>query len=328
MIHLTTKAHQLALRRTFLKHGMLGAAGIATLPAWIESAFGVQDPKKVDGAVGNESDDPRVRAVRAAWRRAKAYGKPLIVLVIPDEDTDKYARGQALGAWLNHTTSTSLSDLALGEVACATPEELLTALDMDLDRAAKLKGATFVMAEAGRSTEAPTLTSTAVEITEAPNMRGLESYEKYLKNCAEWSERTKSALAAGLTALVVPSKGVLVDRADAVRAQLDEVSREALEAWFKSSGPAPAAAAIHRAAAIVRMESEAPRTAGARKRLLEALHAAIQTVVIKQPVPGARWANGMGCGVTFEDGKNQMGIACGMGSVPAECERFLHFFVN
>jgi hypothetical protein len=61
---------------------------------------------------------------REALERARKAGRPLLVLIIPDDDGEKWERGRAFGEWLNHGTDAQLAPLALVEVACLRLDEL------------------------------------------------------------------------------------------------------------------------------------------------------------------------------------------------------------
>jgi hypothetical protein len=64
---------------------------------------------------------------------------------------------------------------------------------------------------------------------------------------------------------------------------------------------------------------------------LEARARTVQASVVKRPPPGGRWGHASGCGVDYEahdEGeKEDSGVACGMGFVPARSSRFLDFLV-
>jgi hypothetical protein len=103
---------------------VLGAAsaGLAAAlwPAWLREAFG--DGEACDGP--NRGALQRVAAVASAYAAARGAGKPLLVLVIPDDDMQKWERGRAFGELLNHGDDKQLAPLAHAEVACATMAEL------------------------------------------------------------------------------------------------------------------------------------------------------------------------------------------------------------
>ncbi|MCU0655685.1 MAG: hypothetical protein MUF64_10475 [Polyangiaceae bacterium] len=63
----------------------------------------------------------------------------------------------------------------------------------------------------------------------------------------------------------------------------------------------------------------------------EARARTVQASLVKRAPPGGRWGRNSGCGVDYEahDGgeKEDSGLACGMGFVPARSSRFLDFLV-
>lgn len=110
------------------RRGFLGAAsaGLAVTlwPDWLQEAFGdapapvgpVCDPVK--GALRP------IAILAAAFHRAREGGKPLLVLVIPADDGQKWGRGQTFGELLNHGSDRDLAPLAGVEVVCATMADL------------------------------------------------------------------------------------------------------------------------------------------------------------------------------------------------------------
>jgi hypothetical protein len=56
--------------------------------------------------------------------------------------------------------------------------------------------------------------------------------------------------------------------------------------------------------------------------------AALGAAVRKSPPAGARWATSLGCGIEIEGAPDSLGIACGMGYVPAVSQRFLTFYTE
>lgn len=100
------------------------AAGLATTawPAFIQTAFG-------DGAACDANGNPKAAApqaavVASAFHRAQQAKRPLLVLVIPANDGDKYDRGRAFGELLNHGADKDLAPLSDAEVLCATLADL------------------------------------------------------------------------------------------------------------------------------------------------------------------------------------------------------------
>lgn len=98
-------------RRTFLGVGVSvagAAAGGAAL--WFAPFFQPSplDPPDLD----------------AAFDRARAAGRALLIFVIPEDLAVRRQRGTVFGAWLNHGSPADLWPLARCEVACATAEDV------------------------------------------------------------------------------------------------------------------------------------------------------------------------------------------------------------
>lgn len=107
-------------RRHFLTGAAAGLAA-AAWPAFIQEAFG--NGPACD-ANGKPAKLPRAAVVAAAFQHARRAGRSLLVLVIPDDDAEKYERGRAFGELLNHGSDADLAPLAGVEVVCATIAEL------------------------------------------------------------------------------------------------------------------------------------------------------------------------------------------------------------
>jgi len=93
-------------RRGFLR----SALAAATAPAWLSSAFAA--PSQAG-----------VAALGAAWQRARAEGRPLLVLLIPVSE-QRWFRGEVLGAWINYGDAHTMAMLGATEVVCASAEDL------------------------------------------------------------------------------------------------------------------------------------------------------------------------------------------------------------
>lgn len=96
------------------RRGLLASAGGAAVaaaawPALVSHAFG-QSPTPADASLAG---------VSAAYRAAQRGGRPLLVLVIPEDDGARWDRGTALGALLNHGSDEVMAALGLCEVVCA-----------------------------------------------------------------------------------------------------------------------------------------------------------------------------------------------------------------
>jgi len=91
-------------RRTFL-----GAVATAALgPAWLRRAF-----------ADDACDTAGLGTLSNAFRRAARSARPLLVLVIPVDDQEKWSRGHAWGELLNHGSDAELAPLAGCELVCA-----------------------------------------------------------------------------------------------------------------------------------------------------------------------------------------------------------------
>ena len=100
-------------RRGFLGSASAGATlGAAALawPALVSSAF-AQERVPEDGALAGLSE---------AYRSAQRAHRPLLVLVIPEDNGARWDRGAALGAFLNHGSDDGMVAVGACEVTCAT----------------------------------------------------------------------------------------------------------------------------------------------------------------------------------------------------------------
>lgn len=75
-------------------------------------------------AVAGYSARKRRTLLSQAWNRAVNAGRPLMVLVIPEDDAAQSQRGRTLGLWLEQATDADLAPLAHFEPACARLSEL------------------------------------------------------------------------------------------------------------------------------------------------------------------------------------------------------------
>ncbi|HKB15403.1 MAG TPA: hypothetical protein VKF62_05025, partial [Planctomycetota bacterium] len=110
-------------RRDALKIAGAGTAGFVfpgEVDRWL-LRFGVPSPPGGEGS----------GELEAALKRAGEMGKPLLVLVIPSKDEEKWERGRLFGGLLNWTGNEPLADLALCEVACASVDALRDRLRLE-----------------------------------------------------------------------------------------------------------------------------------------------------------------------------------------------------
>lgn len=84
-----------------------GALALASVPAWLALPF---------SAAADELGE--LETLSAAWQRAWRDGRPLLVVIVPDDD-HKWDRGHALGEWFNHGDDRMLALLDGVELVCA-----------------------------------------------------------------------------------------------------------------------------------------------------------------------------------------------------------------
>lgn len=112
-------------RRSFLTNASLGLAAL-TAPAWIRTAF---------AASGDDEEKARLKRLAAAWKRAEAAGRPLLVFVVPKDDAQGRLNGEAWGEFLNHGASEHLAMLPLAELTCASLKDVERVLGEELKAA-------------------------------------------------------------------------------------------------------------------------------------------------------------------------------------------------
>ena len=96
-------------RRGLLAHAGGAALAAASWPALVSHAF-AQSPTPAEASLAG---------VSAAYRAARRGGRPLLILVIPQDDGARWDRGSAFGAFLNHASDEAITALGLCEVTCA-----------------------------------------------------------------------------------------------------------------------------------------------------------------------------------------------------------------
>ena len=69
-------------------------------------------------------EDALLAGLSEAYRAALRAHRPLLVLVIPEDDAQRWDRGGAFGALINHGPDDALVALGLVELACATSRTL------------------------------------------------------------------------------------------------------------------------------------------------------------------------------------------------------------
>lgn len=280
-------------RRAFLG---TAAASLATAawPGWIRRAF-------ADAAVTQPGRQGA--AIAAALGRARATGRPLMVLVVPADDSQKWELGHAFGEWINQGTVAQRWPLALAEAVCAPIAEL--GMPAEKDEPLMVLVEPSGEAHPLRGKLEPVLGMKLWVGEKPPKMDDDDTIV----------ERRIALLARLAEQAIAPDAAVLERR-----------KREAWQAICPEGQPCPT-----RSARFVPAELALQAAMGseATRRELHGKLAAQVDATLKHAAPaGSHWANASGCGMTIEDEKQDgmMIVGCGMGHVPAKSHRFLYLY--
>jgi hypothetical protein len=275
-------------RRNFLQAGALAA----TFPAWRAGLA------RAGGTTAN--------AVAEHVRAARAIGKPLLVLLVPEAQEGE--RMQLWSGLLALADDATLAELALCAVVCARTE--------DAARGARAAGATrpelaqddvAVLIETDEASVRCVSGRDLPALAHAPFTPVDEDEGPYAA-----SVRKRSAeLAARVRAAVLPDGDAsLARRAAAAEASLGMDLRMQL---VLDLGPRPRLAHLDRGAAIVLAEA---RGAGDLAKEAYLARAALQRLW-EEPPAGARWHS-----------TTNYCPPCGMGHTPAIARHFLSFYAG
>lgn len=325
-------------RRSFFARSLASVAGLAAAPTWVAQAFGLgdstvpQDPES--GTVADPVAVWRKQQLTAAIATAKAHGKPLLVLVVPDAQDKVWEGSQWFGAWLTHGDAHARETFGLCTLVCARMGEVEEMAGVRGDAVAKTtKAVTMLLVDptrAGQEADKP-VRATRIE----PELPAVPPGARMLAGDGT-QEEAEAARRKGLATMTTALRAGL----DKHEATLDELAKsslrtlgdaqqKALTAWVEAGTPVPAELLVRGLPELRRRLAAASETDRAAR--LPQLAAAIETVVVRRQIAGSRWQNGGGCGNHFEapteeEKKNGMMVACGMGIVPPLCERFLGFY--
>jgi hypothetical protein len=306
-------------------------AGIA-VPLWVRRAFAAsqscpQPPQAgrapgAGGQAGTPAQGPAAgpipldkpphsnEVLRSAIRRASGAARPLLVAVIPADDMEKWTRGEALGAFLNHATPAELAPLALVDVVCATPDEIRAVVP-----SAPAGEPLFYLVETDGS---GTVTPLDARLAPAPKE-------------TDWQAQARAAdknVDDHIHALAALLKRGLLD------------NKTGLHRWERQAIGAAGATELEnavtdldagRSVSANRVERASPailRASSSGAAHLDVLGSAAAARLTKRPIDGSRWAASSGCGTEIEGDPQPVMIGCGMGHVPDKSRRFLHFFAR
>jgi hypothetical protein len=300
-------------RRRFLG-ATAGLAATALWPGWLKHAFGERDLPP--------DPDPRSPGLASAYRRAQSLGKPLLVLIIPQDNADRYHRGRAFGELINHGGDAALATLALCEVVCAPMSEVLSFTTLH-------GNAEPLMVLLETDEPSPRARMIDAALADRADFAGRRAQDWEATQRAEETaiEQRIQTLTQLLHRALLPDSGALERRALQSRNRLEASEIAAVER-ATLEGRDLRIALVDRAAALVALAAK-QREAAHEPMYVALLARAAAARLRNQPPPGAYWAVASGCGTTVE-GREELSrmFACGMGHVPAKSQRFLYFYTQ
>jgi hypothetical protein len=242
-----------------------------------------------EGLAGEGSD------LDAALERAKAAGKPLLVLANPADAAARADRGDRFGVFLNRATDAQLAPLALCELICADEKRVHERFP-----AAPTQAPLLLVETDGRAPPFKGLTWSPPP--ESWRRRGDEDTQKATLEV----RRDIDAIAAGVK--------------EALWGAPVQERRLAQLRSVVGPGASEAAATIDEAMKRAALVIQTPQGTTQLARGVEARWR-------RAPPPGAKWAVSSGCGTDIEGGEPNM-MDCGMGFIPEISQRFLMLWVK
>lgn len=290
---------------TWRRRHFIAAAGVAgLLPAFLQKAFACPPPSRPPVVPGCPALPDGVGDVSAAFRKAVAVGKPLLVIVIPAEAGQKHERGELWGEVLNHGSPSTWAALACAEVVCATAAALNVVVP-------GLVAGEPLFALVETDTLPVTASSHTVAVPDYPRDWGRGGG-------ADWQQRQEQEKQLGLQRIAL--LGGLIEQAlfGANSGALERplLARRVEQTRSTLADTGGARTDDNGASLLVQAGDVDRATAAAMARLKVAR------------VRGSKWAVGGGCGVSVEGENDDVGIACGMGHTPALSRRFLYWFTK
>lgn len=278
---------------------ILSAGAALALPAWMASALTREQSGLTASEHENTTDsaaEKRVPTLADARARARAVGKPLLVL-LADPDAESNSAGRAWGEFFALATEDAWLDLALVEVVCM-PRAALG----DFERARDPKVLWAVLFETDDASSPPRF----VEGDLPARVWSRDDHEVQAR------ERG-AALAARIHAAVLPDEATWERRANQSMGSFDELS-----ALSETHGQYEA---VLEEGSIVRLTdldrfAALARFRAPRRRLAELALAARVRVFERDP-SGARWQT-----------LSNYCPPCGMGFVAPESRYFLSFYAQ
>ena len=325
-------------RRRFLSRSLAAAAGFAAAPTWLARAFGlgdgspaVQDPQPAADPVATWRKEQLTKAIA----NAKLQGKPLLVLVVPDDQPVVWDASHWFGAWLTHGDSLARETFGLCTLACARMSEVEAMAGVHGDAVAKTtKAVTMLLVDptrAGQNVDKP-VRATRIEpelpIVPPPSRMPGDDERPGDSDAAATRRKGLAAMTEALQAGLAQHGANLAELAKASSSTLDATQQQALAAWVKDGKPTPPELLVRGLAALRIDIAGLPETV--RTARLAELSKVVLAVVVKQQIAGSRWRTRGVCVSQFESPteveKSVSVVPCGTAMVPPLCERFLDFY--
>ncbi|MCC6875594.1 MAG: hypothetical protein IT378_14910 [Sandaracinaceae bacterium] len=297
-------------RRTFFGAAAAGASVVA-MPGIIGPAF-AQDEQS--GQVDRTDLAHDLALLSDAYRAAQRAGRPLLVLVVPDDGGARYERGQQLGELMNYGGEAAMADLALAEVVCTSMATLRQLVPQAGDGEP-----TMVLVE----TESVPATARRIEVTlpALPSHWGSNvSFDELERLSDQAIDQRITLLRDAIHGALASDAAMIERRANHARQRLDDATARRLDAAIASGRVSADLAAL--APALLAQAALQSRHAAALRR---ALAGVAEQRLVRSPVPGSRWARSGGCGIAIEGVENNVLVGCGMGHVPDRSRRFLYW---
>lgn len=290
-------------RRRFLVIGSTGFASIALSPLVRCAPRAVPVPAPVPLPSAD---------LAVATTRARALGKPLLVIVEPEDRSVGWKRSEVVGEILNQGSDAVMADLALCEVVCASVAAIRAAhpdLPDPNDR-------WLLLVEADSPPRSLELSPPVFRF-----VRGSTTPDDAERRFREDEERLPARVVAWVHDNVAADAPAVAARARAAEATLDEPERRAIEAAAREPNRADLAI-VDRGAALL---LDRAAGMGTEREARAALAAAAKLRLRSAAPPGSRWAKRSFCGIQVE-GDTSPGSPCGMGFPGRDGERFLDFY--
>jgi hypothetical protein len=296
-------------RRSLLKGAAAVAIG-AACPGWIRSAFAEE------ACTRPAAPQRGLIAMSEAFRTAQRANRPLLVLVIPQDEGARWLPAHSFGELLNHGTADQLLPLAMLEVVCAKMKTV-----RKLVPTAPAGEPLMLLIETDRSPA--TARALNAKLPEYKEVRGQDIETDYRKTMKEREEGEDELISKRIAILSDLIRSATVDDASWMAAHV-ATARAALspdEVAQVDSGHVNDDLILRAGALAVSSAMQPDLIPPLKAQLLKS----IQGRLTQQSPRGTRWATSSGCGVDIEGEAPEI-VGCGMGHTPPRSRRFLYFF--